>query len=224
MPHHANLPSFDALEDRSWLETAAWSKDKEKLGLLASLTAAGYSRPEAESLAGEAGLKRLLDLVAGGCSLRKARGRAGGGGGSEAEPEPEPEPEPESESGSGSEYLFPRIPRDPQAPFFFLYDLLTGGCGAAPVAGDSAFNWGCLLLRHLAPGELSQRGLHLSILRALSYNRELAKEAPKLFDEPKRTGVAAMVMGDGSLAGLPLKAAKFLQGKMAELQARALTF
>lgn len=104
-----------------------------------------------------------------------------------------------------------------RANFFFLYDLMTGGCQLTLAATDCGYNMGVLLLRSIAPQELGVKGLHLSILRIMAYNRALCKDMPKLFEEPKRTGLSAIAFGDGSLTALPMKAAKWLQGKMAEL-------
>lgn len=109
-----------------------------------------------------------------------------------------------------------------RANFFFLYDLLSGGCQLTLAATDCGFNAGVLLLRHIAQQELGQKGLHLSILRIMAYNRALAKEMPKLFEEPKRTGLSAMAFGDGSLSGLPMKAAKWLQARCVVLCCAAL--
>lgn len=56
LPHHAPLPSFDGLEDRSWLDAAAW-KDKESASLLQKISAS-YARPEPDQLTGEQAVRK----------------------------------------------------------------------------------------------------------------------------------------------------------------------
>ena len=56
----------------------------------------------------------------------------------------------------------------------------------------------------------SRKGLHLSVLRALAYNRHACGDAPLLELEEKK-GLQALFSVDGVLAALPRKAATFLQ-------------
>lgn len=60
LPHNPPLPSFDGLEDRSWLDAAAW-KDKESASLLQKISAS-YTRPEPDSLTGEQGVRKARVL------------------------------------------------------------------------------------------------------------------------------------------------------------------
>lgn len=59
LPHVPALPSFDGVEDRSWLDAAAW---KEKDASLLQKISASYTRPEADQLTGEQAMRRVSEL------------------------------------------------------------------------------------------------------------------------------------------------------------------
>ena len=66
--------------------------------------------------------------------------------------------------------------------FLFLYELMTNHLKMKLLPDDSSFNWGALLTRYLPIEERKKKSLYMSILRMLTFNKELSKSIPKYED------------------------------------------
>jgi len=64
--------------------------------------------------------------------------------------------------------------------FLFMYELMTDQILLKVLPGDSSFNWGAILLRHLPREDTETADVLSSILRAMANNPNLASALPKV--------------------------------------------
>eukprot|EP00940_MAST-03C_sp_MAST-3C-sp2_P002781 g2781.t1 len=84
--------------------------------------------------------------------------------------------------------------------FLFLYELMTDHLQLKLLPDDSAYNWGALLTRMLAPDERS-RGLLMSILRCAAFNKALSTTLPK-YEDTRRFKFSTVFRGQNVIQRL----------------------